>query len=246
MKHQKLKLARGSPLILSCISAVGVIGTAVLSARCTKRAMQESDSEQSQKHWKYYIPTIISGGATIVCIFGIDVLSKKQSSAIAGAYIMMRNAYQDYQNKVKDIYGEEVHQDIINSIAAEKARETHLYSQGILGGASLSFSETDPEDLRLFYDSFSERYFESTIDRVLQAEYHLNRNYALGGGVPLNMYYEFLGIEPINGGDTIGWSMMDELYWIDFDHHKTVLDDGLEVYVVDMVWLPSPQDTDEY
>ena len=52
------------------------------------------------------------------------------------------------------------------------------------------------------------------------------------------MIYEFLGIETISGGDEIGWNISSGLVWIDFNHYKTVLDDGLEVCVIDMDWLP--------
>lgn len=49
----------------------------------------------------------------------------------------------------------------------------------------------------LFYDGYSQRYFESKISQVLQAEYHLNRNFAIGADVTLNDFYLFLGIDRI-------------------------------------------------
>ena len=95
-----------------------------------------------------------------------------------------------------------------------------------------------------FYDAFSRRYFESTIAQVLEAEYHLNRNLSLGGDVCINDFYNFLGIEPIDGGDYLSWFYFyeDGISWIDFNHRKTVLEDGLEVYVVDIVYTPRMDD----
>ena len=56
---------------------------------------------------------------------------------------------------------------------------------------------------------------------MLQAEYHLNRNFAIrGGDGTVNEFYEFLGLAPIDGGDTIGWAVCDELRWVDFNHTK--------------------------
>ena len=72
----------------------------------------------------------------------------------------------------------------------------------------------------------------------MNAEYHLNRNYALGYGVCINDLYRFLGIDIIPGGDELEWFWSDGLGWIDFDHHKTTLDDGLEVCVVNLVFEP--------
>lgn len=49
----------------------------------------------------------------------------------------------------------------------------------------------------------------------------------------------------IDGGEYVGWNCDDGLYWIDFNHRKTVLDDGLEVYVIEMVWTPDTNWCDE-
>ena len=37
---------------------------------------------------------------------------------------------------------------------------------------------------------------------------------------------------------TVGWSIDTGIYWIDFNHSKVTLDDGLEVLVIDMDWVP--------
>ena len=100
----------------------------------------------------------------------------------------------------------------------------------------------EPEVSRTFYDSFSQRYFESTIEKVIQAEYHLNRNFMFAGVIPLNDFYEFLGLEKTELGDAVGWSNCNgDIYWIDFDHHRLTLDDGMEIYVIDMVFEPTAE-----
>ena len=72
---------------------------------------------------------------------------------------------------------------------------------------------------------------------MLEAEYHLNRNWHLGRRYLCKMsFLRFLGIEHIDCGDELGWYWSDGIDWIDFNHHKTVLDDGLEVYVIDMAF----------
>ena len=48
-------------------------------------------------------------------------------------------------------------------------------------------------------------------------------------------------MELMDGGDDIGWSVESGLCWIDFDHRKTILDDGLEVYAIYMEWLPTTE-----
>ena len=160
-------------------------------------------------------------------------------------HVHLRTSYFPPKRKTKEIFGEEGHQKIIDAIAAERADDVYISSPGICGSDSLSFSERNPEDVRLFYDSFSERYFESTIPQVLEAEYHLNRNWALGREICVNDLYDFLGIDKIPGGEALGWFYEDGISWIDFNHHKTVLNDGLEVYVIDIEYPPRLWDEDD-
>lgn len=54
-----------------------------------------------------------------------------------------------------------------------------------------------------------------------------------------------LGVAGLDGGEYVGWNCDDGIYWIDFNHRKTVLDDGLEVYIIEMVWTPDTNWCDE-
>ena len=104
----------------------------------------------------------------------------------------------------------------MESIAAEKSSMPPITATGGFSNSSLEFEDAN-EEQRLFYDSFSKRYFQATISQVLQAEYHINRNMVLGAFVTLNDFYDFLGISHVEGGDVVGWLMFDSMYWIDFD-----------------------------
>lgn len=247
------KLKKYSPTVLSCFGAVGVIGTSVLAVKATPKALRKIRADSRKRHgdsdgytklealqsaWVYYVPSVVMGAATIVCIFGANILNKHQQAAITSAYALLNDAYRDYKDKLKELYGEDAHRKIMEAIAIEKADDMYIASTGLLGGGSLDFDEHNPDDNRLFYDTFSKRYFESSINRVIQAEYYLNRDFAIGGYRSVNDFYEFVGIDPIPGGDEIGWDISSGLAWIDFNHYKTVLDDGLEVCVIDMDWLP--------
>lgn len=258
LKKSKLYLRRGSPTVLTFLGAAGVIATSVLAVRVTPKAVHKIRADSRINHdgdpeaftkaeairsaWICYIPAAITGTATIVCIFGANILNKHQQAAISSAYALVNNAYSEYRTKLKELYGEEAHQKIIDAIAKEKSRDVYISSSGICSSSSLAFDERNSEDMRLFYDSYSRRYFESTVPQVLEAEYHLNRNWILGACVTINDFYEFLGIAPIEGGDDAGWFWEDGITWIDFNHHKTVLDDGLEVYVIDLEYAPKISD----
>lgn len=229
-----LCIRKYSPVALSFVASAGVVVTAIAAAKATPRAVALVYADSRKKHdgdpyaytkkeafiaaWKCYIPAVAFGASTIACIMGANALNRRQQAALTSAYALVQSSYKEY----KDI-----------SISAN----------GGWYDSSLDFGEgMEPEVSRTFYDSFSQRYFESTIEKVIQAEYHLNRNFMFAGVIPLNDFYEFLGLEKTELGDAVGWSSCNgDIYWIDFNHHRLTLDDGMEIYVIDMVFEPTAE-----
>lgn len=249
---------KATPTILTCISAAGVVVTVVLAVKATPKALKCIEKEKEVKNaengenltrmetiaacWRCYIPAAATGIATIGCIFGANVLNRRQQASLVSAYALASRSFNNYKQKVKELYGEEAHKKVMASLAAEKSAKPPLYAGSLTQMTSLGFEDAGEEE-RLFYDAISDRYFQATISQVLQAEYHLNRNFALTGGfITLNQFYEFLGISKVQGGDEVGWMVSDSLYWVDFDHQKTVVDDGLngevECYIIDAPFPP--------
>ena len=186
-----------------------------------------------------YIPTVIVGISTLACIFSANTLNKRQQAALTSAYALVDSSFKEYKGKLKELYGEETHNNVVNAIAVEKAEDMYVRGSYMCGTCSLPAEASDSEP-RLFYDMHSGRYFESTIEQVLNAEYHLNRNYILRGYAYLNELYEFLGIEETDYGSVMGWAPLDDgMYWIEFNHRKVVMDDGLECYILEMPFEPA-------
>ena len=245
----KLYLKQHSSTILTCISAVGVIATSLLTAKATIKVFEivnEEECEMKRDLTKkelvavaapVYIPAIIMGASTIACIFGANILNKKQQALLSSAYMLANNSFKEYKNKLKGLYGEKTHNKIIDSIVAEKTKDVHI-------NANLENDDSEP---MLFYDEYSGQYFETTTEQVLSAEYHLNRNYTLRGYATLNEFYEFLGLEPTEYGDILGWSQMDEsMYWIEFNHRKVILGDDLQCFILEMPFEPRAEYLDGY
>ncbi len=237
------------PTILTVVSAGGVVATAVLSSKSALKAQALIKEAEESKHdglttfevvqvaAPAYIPAIAAGVATIACICGVRAYDRRQQAALIGGYAIIKNAHQNYISKVKELYGEEAHQKVMDAIAVEKTDNVSITVPGFIGEASTTDFGAD-EDKHLFFDAFSDRYFESTIGQVLQAEMHLNRNYTRGADVTVNDFYSFLGLVPIENGNDLRWSPESGIMWIDFNHHTTVLDDGLECCVIEMVFYP--------
>ena len=222
--------------VLSCIGAIGVIVTAVLAAKETPKALKKIEDYKAEKGEDLttvekvkvaapsYIPAVLIGAGTITCIIASNVLNKQQQAAITSAYALVDSSFKEYKKKLKELYGEETHNSIIDAIAVEKAKGVGIRAEGMFTQCDLALDDMCSEPV-LFFEEYSGRYFESTIEQVITAEYHLNRNFVLRGYTVLNELFEFLGLEPTDYGSEIGWAVEDELYWIDFNHRKTTLED---------------------
>ena len=243
---------KNSATILTITGMVGVVATSILTAKAAVKAfkiIEEAEQEKGEKLtvresvetvWTVFVPPVVAGASTIACIFGANILNKRQQASLVSAYALIENSYREYKAKLKEIYGEEAHNNIVDAIVAEKYEDVHISSGGLTSEYTQEIeSDTEP---RLFYDEHSGRYFESTIEKVLLAEYHLNRNYILRGFARLNDFYEFLGLEQTDYDEAVGWDICSEIYWIDFNHRKILIgddNDSFECYVIEMPCYPS-------
>ena len=259
LRHSKTFFSRNASTILTIIGGVGVVGTAVLAAKATPKAMalvEDATDEKGEKltPWETvkvagpaYIPAVASGVGTLICVFGANVLNKRNQAALTSAYALTDNAYNEYKNNHQEQHGEEAHNKIIDAIAVEKAEDVTVCNYNLTSYCDLSVQDGTSEP-RLFYDEYSNRFFETTVEQVMNAEYHLNRNFVLRGYAYLNELYEFLGLEPTDYGSKVGWSVDDDcIFWIDFNHRKTLLDnDTLEAIIIETPWGPSIEAMKDY
>lgn len=251
LHHAQMFLKRNGSTILTCLGGAGVVVTTITAVKATPKALaliEEARREKGEELTKWevcktaapvYIPSVVIGASTVACIAGANVLNKRQQAALMSAYALVENSYKEYRDKLKELYGEETHQNIVNAIAVEKADDVYIRSETLCTSCDLSLEENTSEPC-LFYDEHSGRYFESTVERVMNAEYHLNRNYILRGYAYLNELYEFLGLEETDYGSVLGWAPNDDgMYWIDFNHRKVLINDELECYIIETPFAPS-------
>lgn len=246
LSQSKRFLKRNSSTILTCVGAAGVIATTITAVKATPKAMlliQNAEEEKGEKLTKLevvqvagpvYIPSIMIGASTIACIFGANALNKRSQAALMSAYALVDNSFKEYKNKVSELYGEETDMRIREELAKDKYEESGIVAE---------------DEKQLFYDEYSKRYFNSTMEDVTKAEYNLNRALALSDYACLNEFYDLLGLPRTDYGDDLGWSVFQlvEMYWhswIDFHHEKVVMDDGLECYIITMVHPPEDDFTD--
>ena len=114
------------------LGATGVIATAVMAVKRTPKALtllesaKEEKGEELTKLEKFkiaspvYIPAMITGTATIACIFGSNIISKNQQAALMSAYALLDNSYKEYKKKTEELYGEDAGRQIREEIAKDK------------------------------------------------------------------------------------------------------------------------------
>ena len=243
LRQSKLFVKRNATTILTTVGAVGVVVTSVMAVKATPKALrllEDAKREKGEDLTKLeviataapvYIPSVLVGTATIACVFGANVLNKKQQAAMMSAYALLDQSYKDYKKKVDELYGEGSNKEVEHEIVKDKYDESDL-------------SIDDEDGKELFYDAFSERYFRSTMADVLEAEYEINHILAQDCGVYLNEFYDQLGLDEVDYGDYLGWSTFElvETYWycwVEFEHEKVTMDDGLECTIIHMVKEPT-------
>ena len=240
LQTSKLFMKRNGSTVLTCLGAVGVVVTAVTAVKATPKAMLLLEQAEEEKGGELtrletvkvagpaYIPSIVIGVSTIACVLGSNILNKRQQASLASAYALVDSSYREYKNKVVELYGEDADKEIKREIVKAKPRECKFETNG---------------EKRLFYDFYSRRYFESTLEQVQNAEYFANRELRMKDCLSVNEFYELLGLEPLLEGDELGWSTeacfaFDYNAWIDFDHEKVELEDGLECIIISMFTEP--------
>lgn len=239
-------IKKNASTILTCVGAAGVVATAIMAVKATPKALtllEDAKEEKGEELTKWekvnvagpiYIPTVIAGVATIACIFSSNIMSKRQQAVLTSAYALLNSSYREYKHKVDELYGEEAGKHIREEIAKDKYTDDVVLSD---------------DSKELFYDFYSGRYFESTKEAVLRAQYEINRSMFVNYAVGLNEYYELLGLETRPEYEMLGWAcgQIEEMYWhpwIEFDNEETIIDDdsdyeeGMKCTIIHMPFEP--------
>lgn len=236
----KLLVKRNAPTILTCVGGLGVVATSIMAAKATPKAirlLEEAKEKKGENLTKLetfkvagpvYIPSIITGISTLACIFGANALNKRQQATLMSAYALLDSSYKEYKSKVKEVYGENADKEIREEIVKDKYEDEAV---------------TVDDGKQLFYEEYSGRYFETTPETVLKAEYEINKILSTDCYATLNEFYDLLNIPTVDFGDELGWSsaQMFDMYWsswLDFEHEKVVMEDGLECFIIHMPYPP--------
>lgn len=217
-----------SPVLLTAIGVAGTIGTAILAHRAATRAEiwrrneitarneasfagaelhEITKKEHVQNTWKLYVPTAVSGTATVGAIVMANHIGTKRAAALAAAYTISEKAYTEYREKVIERIGDKEESKVRNEIVQDRVRKAPPTEGNVLMVAGGE---------HLFIEMYTGRYFRSDMETVRKAVNETNFKINTHGYASLSDFYDFLELAHTGVSDEMGWSG-DKLMDIDFD-----------------------------
>lgn len=228
--------------IIALFNAVGVVASTVSGVYATVKAcrtVREIEEDHNYKldkveivrsTWKHYIPTAILTTGTVLGIAGNEHLNGKTQASLMGACAVLSEAYNKYKDSAAEVFGDDADEKIVRNYL-KNVRETE---RDISEEISTTKHKIRPEDEKLGYDFFTDRYFETSYEVTNRAVGNILAD-SYRKDVTINDFYRYLKIDPIPGGDVLGWKEGDNPQ---IEVYSEYLDDGLdrepiEVVVVD-------------
>lgn len=235
--------------ILSIVACVGVAATGVLTYFGTIKAQETikewtkekrdelTPFEKVQASAKPLLPAVGAAIGTMVCIGSAQKINKADLAIATSGAVAAAKKYDDYRKANIEVNGIEAHEKVKERLAVQKAEKVNFSGPCLLTNRTLG-TQWDDSKPSMFYDEVTEQYIEKPLVEVLDALYHLNRDFTLGKDISVQDYCAYMGIKN-KKNDERGWSLNDGFTWLDFDIHKPVdVGDGLMVSVIEPMWTP--------
>ena len=228
-------LRKHSPEILTGIGIAGMMITTISAVKATPKALQLIDAreieddkrltkkEMVQTAWKCYIPTAVTGIASVTCLIGGTSVGLRRSAALATAYRLSETALKEYQAKAVEVVGEKKEQAIRDAVAKEQLDKNPLGKNEVI--------ITGKGDV-LCFEPLSGRYFQSTKEEIDRAVNNINRQMRYDMSVSLNEFYDSIGLSNCDLGDKLGWDIDQGKGYIDLNYSTQLADDGTPCLVL--------------
>ena len=236
LKGVRSTMVQHSPEILTGIGIAGMIATTVMAVRATPKAIKlieekayENDAlaceltiqDKVKSCWKCYIPSVVTGISSVACLIGASSVNARRNAALAAAYTISDSALREYREKVVETIGEKKEQALKESIAKDKVDKDPVTTREVI---------ITEKGNTLCYDGIFGRYFKSDIETIKRAVNKINRTIVTDMYVPLNDFYDEIGLSPTKIGYDLGWNIDDGE--IDVEFSSQLADDGTPCLVI--------------
>lgn len=225
------KASKNSPHILFGFGVVSILGGTVLACKATLKTHRQLDefkaeiegvksdlgeTEGFQRDLSYvygkntlkivgnFGPAIVVTTVGVLCITGSHVQLTKRNNALMAAYTAVHTAYENYRNKVREVYGEDKEMEIYHGVELEQLTDDEGRSHDVV----VSDDPTKMSPYARFFDEGSKHWQkEAELNRywIECQQTYLNQLLRGRGYVFLNEAYEALGIEWSSAGQAVGW-----------------------------------------
>lgn len=227
-----------SPVICTAIGVVGTVVTAVLTHQAALKADDILDADANHQlastgsynppkpmqHiklvWPVYIPPVLAGATTIICIVASNKISNRRAAAIAAAYTISERAFAEYKEKVVEKIGEKKEKNVRDEVAQDRVNRTSKNDREvvILGNGDV-----------LFWDSLTGRYFNSNVEAIRKAVNDINFQIRNDNYASLSDFFNKIGLPTTSLSEELGWNLDTEC---DVDFSTTITDDDRPCIVI--------------
>lgn len=231
----RTSLVKHSPELLIGVGIAGMVTTTVLAVKATPKAIRLLELERNKREsesdngaidpltkrevvklaWKCYIPSAVTGTASIACLIGASSVHTKRNAILATAYKLSESALNEYREKVVETIGEKKEKLVRDNVAKDRIKNNPANNEIII---------TKKGNTKCL-DMTSNRYFMSDIDKIKKAENEINARLLRESYVSLTDFYDEIGLSPSKISDRIGWSSDDGLIEL---YISAVLDENEE------------------
>lgn len=164
--------------------------------------------------WKNYIPTAVGLVTTVTCVVCAHRIDAKRIATATSALLLSEKMNKELEKKSIEELGTEKVKEIKNKIFGKdpelkKAYENKGSISKIMGEETPTYRRSHDE-VGWFKEPFFGRTFQSTRLEVEQAMMNATKEAIRGSGIiSMNEFYDFLGLDPCDGGDLYGWRIGD-------------------------------------
>lgn len=248
-------VSRRSPEILIGMGITGMITTTVLAVKATPKALELIEQEKRKRIseatieearewadaggvkispvdyvklcWKPYVPAAVTGVFSVACVVGASSKYAKRNAALATAYKLSTTALQDYREKVVETIGEKKAKDIRDKVVGDKVEKKEVEVASPKSNVIESMKDV------IFHDMAFGQTFYSDVESIRKAVNDFNYEMLSSQYGSLNDFYDLLGIEHIDIGNSLGWNISrDGQLEVSCDR-TSVTKDGRPCYVLE-------------
>jgi hypothetical protein len=173
-------------------------------------------------------PPVVLGGFTIAMIVMSHRMSAQKAAALAAAYGLSRQQFEEYKAKVAEKLTGPKQEQVNAELAQERANRAPGADKIVI---------VDGNDV-LCFDQVTGRYFKSSMEKINKAVNRTNEEALNSEYASLNFFYEELGLPPTSMGDEIGF-YRGHLVALDFDTILSPEDDSTPVLTINFKNMPT-------